>query len=294
MMRTRFALGAACVTILSVAMTCAALAQAIAVSPGAPVCPTGAAPMVDSSTVTVIIGSGTAWNRRTFTAPDLQRILFYADAIRSRFVPPPTLGAVPTLAESPLKAWGGEVSRHSAVGGKLVLVTKPNGRLREAFWQVLPLSAPFARAVYVAAITADTAHDFDGIPGGETGRVDDTLVVQLRTIDGDPTPAELPLMRARLASYVAESPSFATKKGGLFYPTNARNAGVENEGEMQVIVGSDGKAVMSSTQVTRIDWRDFVSTMRRAIAESVFQPAMSNGCAVPSVAIERFKFSVRR
>lgn len=153
----------------------------------------------------------------------------------TRFVPPPTRGAVPTLAESPLKAWG-----------------------------------------------------------GEAGRVDDTLVVQLRTIDGDPTPAELPLMRARLASYVAESPSFATKKGGLFYPTNAGRAGVENEGEIQVIVGSDGNAVMTSTQGTRVDWRDFVSAMRRSIAESVYQPAMSNGCAVPSVAIERFSFSVQR
>jgi hypothetical protein len=280
--------------VISVTVHSTALAQAIAVAHDAPVCSAGASPMVDSSTVTVIIGSGTAWNRRTFTAADQQRILYYADAIRSRFVPPPTLGAVPTLAESPIQAWGGEVSRHSAVGGKLVLVTKPNGRLREAFWQVLPLSAPFARAVYVAAIMADTAHDFDGIPGGETGRVDDTLVVQVRTITGELTPSELPLMRARLASYLAERPSYALKKGDLVYPTNAGNAGVENEGEMQVIVGSDGKAVMSSTQVTRIDWRDFVGTMRRAIAESVYQPAMSNGCAVPSVAIERFKFSVRR
>ena len=64
---------------------------------------------------------------------------------------------------------------------------------------LLPLSAPFARAVYLTAITADTAHDFDGIAGGETGRVDDTLEVQLRTINGEATPAELPMMRARLA-----------------------------------------------------------------------------------------------
>lgn len=273
---------------------CASRAQAIALAPGAAICPVGRAPIVDSTTVTVVISSGTAWNRRTYTDADRQRILFYADAMRARFTQPPSLGALPTLAESWLPAWGGAQSLHSAVGGKLVLVVKPNGRLREAFWQVLPLSAPFARAVYVAAITADTARDFDGIPAGESGRVDDSLVVQTRTIRGDPGPGDLPIMRARLASFVVQSPALVVKKGGLYYPMNAADAGVENEGEMQVIVGSDGKAVMSSTQVTRIDWRDFVTTMRRAVQESIYQPAMSNGCAVPAVTIERFKFSVQR
>jgi hypothetical protein len=271
----------------------AALAQAVAVSPGAPRCPEGQRPMIDSSVVTVVIGAGTAWNRRVFTDDDRKRTQFYADAIRQHFTPPASLGAAPTLAESQSTAWGGEYSRHSTVGGKLVLVVKPNGRLRDKFWQVQPLSAAFATAVMQATIAADTSRDFDGIPGAVSDRLDDTLVVQIRTIESDAQPNELPMMRAQLQSYIADTPAFVTKKGELYYPINAGDSGVENEGEMQVIVGSDGKAVMPSSQITRLDWRDFVSTMRRAIEGSTYQPAMSNGCAVPGVVIERFKFTMQ-
>jgi hypothetical protein len=272
----------------------AAGAQSNSTQPAAPICGAGQTPQIDTEVVTVVINPGTAWNRRKYTDADRGRILFYADAIRQRFVQPASLGVTPTLAEPLYEAWGGELSRHSAVGGKLVLVVKSNGRLREAFWQVLPLSAPFARALYAAAITADTARDFDNIPGGSGSHMDDTLVVQTRTVASDLPANALPLMRAQLTSYAMETQATTIKKGGLYYPINASDAGVENEGEMQVIVGSDGKAVMPWSQITRLDWRDFVSTMRRAVAESQFAPARSGGCAVPSVMIHSFKFSAQR
>ncbi len=277
-----------------VATAVCARAQGATMQPAVPICAAGQAPQIDTEVVTVVINPGTAWNRRTYTDADRGRILFYADAIRQRFVQPADLGVTPTLAEPLYEAWGGELSRHSAVGGKLVLVVKSNGRLREAFWQVVPLSAPFARALYAAAIAADTARDFEGIPGAAESHVDDTLVVQVRTVPGEPPSNALPLMRARLTSYVMDSPAVTIKEGTMYYPTNAEYARVENEGEMQVVVGSDGKAVMAWSQITRIDWRDFVTTMRRAIEGSLFAPARSGGCAVPSVMIHRFKFSVER
>ena len=290
-----------------VSKTCAAIALAsllamrlaaqapVAITPGAPVCPAGREPAIDSSVQTVAISAGTAWNRRTFTDADRKRILFYADAIRQRFVPPPSLGAVPTLAEVPLRAWGGTPTGHSAVDGKLVLVVKRNGRLREAFWQVLPFSREFSRAVFTAAIVADTSHDFDGIPEPEAGRVvDDTLVVQLRSVRDEPGDAELPLMRVQLVAYVPEAMPREVKRGPLTYPQNAAWSNVENEGEMQVLVGSDGRAVMNASQITRIDWRDFMNTMRYAVEKSVFAPATSNGCAVPALTVVRFKFALVR
>jgi hypothetical protein len=258
----------------------------------APICPDGRAPAVDSETVTVTVNPGTAWNRRQYTEAERTLILNYADAIRQRFVPPPSLGAVPILAEWPQMAWGGEPTRHSAVSGKLVLVVKPNGRLREAFWQVLPFSAPLASAFYKAAIAADTAHDFEGMPMTEPRAMDDTLVVQVRTTESPTEGKDLPLMRVRLATYVPEAPTRVLKQGDFYYPMNAGDAGVANEGEMQVLVGSDGKAIMPASQITRIEWRDFISTMRRAVEGSVYQPATSNGCAVPSIIIQPFTFSI--
>lgn len=276
--------------LLAAVVSSAAAAQAVAVSPLAPRCPEGREPRVDTSTVIVVVNAGTAWNRRMYTEADRMRILFYADAIRQRFVAPASLGVVPVLYESGLRAWGGETSPHSAVGGKLVLVVKSNGRIREVFWQVLPLSRAFSTAVYDAAIAA--ARDFDGMPGAEGARGDDTLVVQMRSVEAEPNTAELPLMRASLMRYIANSPVATLKQGSLYYPANAGDAGVTNEGEMQVIVGSDGRAVMAASQITRIDWRDFVNTMRGAVSKSTYQPATSNGCAVPAVSIERFSFTV--
>jgi len=271
-----------------------ARAQAPKADPLQPICPDGATPIVDSSVVPVVISPGTAWNRRIYTDAERQRILYYADAIRQHFVPPQSLGAVPLLVEANTRTWGGEPSLHSAVGGKLVLVVKSNGRLREAFWQVLPMSTSFARSLFAAAVVADTSHDFEGIPGAESQHGDDTLVVQTRITTSYRSQSDLPLMRANLAQYIPESGPQMIKKGGLYYPSNAQNIKAENDGEMQVIVGSTGRAIMTLSQITRIDYRDFVNTMRGAIESSVLQPARSGGCAVPSVMMYRFSFTIDR
>ncbi len=262
--------------------------------PTAPICPPGAAPRVYSDVFTVVIAPATHWNRHEYTTEEKSRILFHADAIRQHFVQPPALGDVPIVAESNIAAWGGAAIRHSAVGGKLVLVMKSNGHVRTSFWQLLPFSQPLAIALSNAVAAADVAKDFEGIPAAPGSRGDDTLVVQLYTRNDTPAANELPLMRAVLGQYIPERVLRVVKNGGLYYPDGAGYAGVENKGEIQVLVGSDGKPVMTSAQVTRIEWRDFLSTMRRAVEGTVYEPAMSGGCAVPAMMVHSFNFSIDR
>jgi hypothetical protein len=284
---------AVALALLTVGAAHAVLAQR-SDSPGTPICPAGASPAVEKRVYTVVAQSALGWAKRAYTDAERQRILFFADAIRQRFVAPSDLGARPILAESMQRGWGATDSPHSTVGGMLVLIVKSNGRIRDQFWQVMPFSAPFSQAVRAAVVAADTSKDFEGIPGHVNTRGDDTLVVQLRALRGDASAGELPLMRAELSSYDIQSLPSVTKPGQLYYPVNAGDQGVENQGEMQVLVGSNGRAVMQSSQVTRIDYRDFLSTMRRAIEGTEFEPPTSNGCKVPFIWVQRFNFSVIR
>ena len=266
----------------------------VTAAPLSPDCGAGQLPMVIEDDYPVVITAGTAWNRHEYTPQERTRILFHADAMRQHFAAPATLGTLPVLAEAPIPSWGGLRSPHSAVGGKIVLVMRADGHLRTTFWSVLPFSKTFAVAVTNAAIAADKAGDFLGIPRPDGMRGDDTLVVQVLTAIEAPTPEQLPLMRARLSTYVMEEQARVVKPGGMYYPDGAAYSGIENKGEMLVLVGSDGKPIMSATQVTRIEWRDFLSTMTRAIEGTQYSPARSGGCAVPSLAIHTFNFAMDR
>ena len=221
-------------------------------------------------------------------------MLFHADAIRQHFVAPVTLGRVPLLAESPDAGWGGARSDHSAVGGKLVLVLRPNGRLRETYWQLLPASERFAFAIALAVQAADSAGEFATIPPRGNAGGWDTVVVQLRSTIAPPAADELSLMRVRLPRYVSDVPARRTSESPLFFPMHSDGGMVENEGEMVVVVGNDGRADMSRTQVTRIEAPNFLGLMQRLVAAATYEPAVSGGCLVPSVVIERFKLSSDR
>ncbi len=271
-------------------------AQAVPAEPLAltPICAPGAVPALDSTSATVAISAAVAWNSHLFTPADRARMQFHADAIRQHFTPPRSLGTLAVLAESPDGGWGGARSDHSAVAGKLVLVLKPNGRLRDAFWQLLPSSSTFAAAVFLAARAADAAHEFETIPGDRIQRSDDTVVVQVRSTVAPPLADELPLMRVRIARYLATVQAERTSSSPLFFPMHSDDGMVENEGEMLVIVGTDGRAVMSASQVTRVEVPSFLRLMQRAVASSTYEPAVSGGCLVPSVVIERFKLSSDR
>lgn len=271
-----------------------ACGQAMERSQFAPVCPSGAEPVVTTQTYTVALTAGTAWNRHVYSPEERMRILYHADAIREHFKQPADLGAVPTLGDLQQAAWGGELSPHAAVAGKLVLVMRPNGRMKTLFWQVIPLSKALGVAINNAAIAADSARAFEGIIAAGETRGDDTLVVQVRSLLNEPTSKDLPLMRAQLQSYMVLSQARVKKEGGLYYPVNAGDSRVENKGEIEVIVGSDGLPVLPTMQITRIEFRDFISTMRRAIEGTTYEPARSGYCAVPSVIRHTFDFSIRR
>jgi hypothetical protein len=249
-------------------------------NPYAPICPAGSRANVDSLDAYVTIGAGTAFNEHTYSPAARKNILFYADAIRQRFVPPSSLGAVPLLAEVPMTSWGGYESQHSAVGARLVIVVKGNGRLRDKYWQLAPQSRPLANALVAAVVAADTSHDFEGVPRALESDGDDTVVVQIRAVDR-PGSNDLPMMRVRLATIVPDTPALRTKKGGLFYPSNAGNAGLEALAEVEYHVGADGKVIMPSVQFTRLNWRDFVRPVEGALRASEYAPASSGGCAIP-------------
>lgn len=198
-----------------------AVAQSTEIPDGSPICPPGSAPIVDSAEYSVVISAGTAWNRHGYSESERQRISYHADAIRQRFVSPATLGTVPVIGERNLRSWGGALSAHSAVSEKLVLVIKPNGRLKTTCWQGMPFSTAFAAALQVAVTTADTALEFQAMPLRETGSREDTLVVQIRSLVGMPEATDMPLMRVRLARFVLDAGPAVVRYGAYQYPPSA-------------------------------------------------------------------------
>ena len=271
-----------------------AVAQSAEIPHGLPICPPGSAPIVDSAEYSVVISPGTAWNRHEYSESERQRISYHADAIRQRFVPPATLGSVPVIGERNLRSWGGAPSAHSAVSGKFVLVIKPNGRLKTTFWQVLPFSTTCAAALQVAVIAADTALEFQAMPLRETGSGEDTLVVQLRSLVGMSEATDMPLMRVRLARFVLDAGPAVVRYGAYQYPPSAWREYIDNRGEVQVFVGSNGRAVMAATQITRSEWRVFLRAMQQAVRGNVYAPARSGGCAVPALTVQPFVFTRAR
>lgn len=266
-------------------------AQVPQVSPLLPGCPAGRTPLVDTTQVLVVLEPAKVFLDSAYTDAQRLQISFYADAIARHFVPPPTLGDIPTLVDLPAYyADGEDDGSRSVLGGRLVLIVKRNGRVTLA-WEYFPLATPLAQAVVRAAQVADSAGDFDGIMRPEDKRTDDTLAIDVRSrLEGDA--AQFPLMRARVSGYRGETLAMVSKAGRLEYPSSAGRARVGTRGEVRFVVGTDGRAVAAYTQVTRAGWRDFVLPMTKAIAGTEFVPATSGGCKVPALARQRFSFII--
>lgn len=270
----------------------AAAAQSTGHNPAAPVCAEGSQPETRSETVVLEITAGVKWKERHFTDAGQRTILYYADAIRKHFTPPSSLGAIPTVAEMDRTDPGDVEGASSILGGRLVLIARPNGRVREMFWEELPMATPVARAVFAAAAAADSAHEFEGMPRiGDAG--DDTIVVRIQA-RRDADDAVLPLMRATVSSYIADQAPQVLKAANLVFPTSAGRAGVGSPGRARFVIGSDGKAIMSTLQITRVDWRDFIPAMTKWVERTTFSAAMSRGCAVPALVAQEFGFTVNR
>ncbi len=259
-----------------------------------PTCPPGKSPLVDTSQVVVVLEPATSFLDSAYTDAQRHQISFYADAIARRFVPPETLGSIPTLVDLPAYYRDGDDDgSRSLLSGRLIIVVKRDGKVRTIAWEYFPLATTLARAVAAAAQDADSAGDFEGIMRPDDKRSDDTLAIDVRSRrEGDPAP--FPLMRVRLTGYRGQTLAMTAKPGRMEYPASAARQRVGTDGEVRFVVGTDGHAVPQYTLVTRAGWRDFVEPMRKAILASTFIPATSGGCQVPALVRQRFSFTVPR
>ena len=257
----------------------------------APRCPAGQRPVRAEEEHVIGVRAATAWNRHVYTAEERERVGRHAEALRRHFVAPKTLGDVPILAEAWIPVYGGAPTLHSAVGGRLVLITAPSGALRTTFWQLPPFSESFATSVVRAAEAAGKAGAFRDIPRVEGSTFNDTLVVQVRSIADAVGPDEFALMRARLPRYEMTAPPREVEKGRFVRPTNVMYAPGENYGEMVVLVGSGGQVVHAGSHVSRVERPGFSETMRRYIETASYVPARSGKCSVPALYLHAFDFA---
>ncbi len=268
-------------------------AQALRVDPLLPSCPAGRTPMIDTTQVVVVLEPAKAFLDSAYSDAQRMQISYYADAIARRFVPPESLGEIPTLVDLPAYyADGEDDGSRSILAGRLVLIVTRKGRITLA-WEYYPLASPLARAVVRAAQLADSAGDFEGIMRPAEKSADDTLAIDVRSRLEGGTP-QFPLMRARVPGYRGETLAMVFKAGRLEYPESAGRQRVGTRGEVRFVVGTDGRAVAAYTQVTRAGWRDFIQPMRKAIIGTEFIPATSGGCKVPALARQRFSFTISR
>ena len=269
-------------------------AQAATVDPLLPICPAGMSPRVDTTQVVVVLEPARAFLDSAYTDAQRQQIAFYADGIARHFVPPASLGDIPTLVDLPAYyREGSDDGSRSVLTGRLVLIIRRDGTVKNVAWEYVPLARPLALAVERAAQAADSAGEFDGIMRADETVPEDTLAIDVRSrLEGQPV--QFPLMRVRLPGYRGETLATVVQWGRLEYPRSAWQQHVGTKGEVRFAVGTDGRAVPALIQVTRAGWRDFVMPMRKAIAQTTFTPATSGGCKVPALARQRFDFSIPR
>ncbi len=273
------------------ALPVAAAAQADQVSALAPQCPTGAVARVDTSEVLVGLWPSAAWKDEKYNAAQQRRIRYYADAIRLHFTTPASLGELPLLSERLADGKSRDDGSRSVIGGSLALIVRPDGRLDKLAWERVPLSVLLANAITQAAMVADSSGDFDGIPRERNAL--DTLSITIDSRTRDLPDGAVALMRARITGYVVDRLPARLAQVTPEYPAQAKANFAGNKATVQFIIGTDGRAVMSSFQVTRTDWADFEAPMRSAIASGTYRPAESGGCAVPWLASHPFEFKFR-
>ena len=256
----------------------------------APACPDTAKVLVDTSVVTIGLAAPKKWRERTLTAAQQTRVRYAADAIRQQFAPPPGLGALPMLGESSWDNARPDIGDRVAVTGVLVLVTTPEGRLRVHAWDRPPLSKPLADAVLRAVLAADTAGGYMGLPGA-SATTDDTLAIAIESRK-DAEIVALPLMRAELRSYVVTEPAMVTRQAKVDYPPMARRLGIQGEGLVGFVLGSDGRPDPGSIITLRSDWEEVAEVMAKAVAGNAYRAARSGRCTVPVYVAQPFSFSI--
>ena len=79
----------------------------------------------------------------------------------------------------------------------------------------------------------------------------------------------------------------------LRYPDMLQNMGVEGEVTATFVIGVDGKPVGDVVLIRGMTDRGFVDPVLKAIRHLVYEPAVTEGCPVPFLALQPFEFRLR-
>jgi hypothetical protein len=277
--------------VLTAAIAAPAAGQSDQLPALAPQCPAGAAPVMDTSTVTVALWPAAKWKDKKYSDAQQLRMRYYADGIRGQFVAPRSLGELPILGEVEERKRKSDDGSRSVVRAGIVLVVTPEGRTKTVAWEQVPLSVPLAAALANAVRAADSLGAFDGIP--REPEAGDTLLLTLDSRRNELPRGAVPLLRAQVTGYVVERGPLVSTLPTPEFPESARRNFARNKGVVAFIVGTGGRAYMPSFQLTRNDWADFEPPIRAAIAAAEFVPARSGGCRVPQLGVQPFDFNQR-
>jgi TonB family protein len=117
-------------------------------------------------------------------------------------------------------------------------------------------------------------------------------------VDAGSSPAEKPIVQSAEQPYFefqVEQPVVPTKASASpRYPEALRQAKIEGEVLVQFIVNPDGKADMESFKVLKTTHDLFTKSVRNALPQMTFKPALVGGQPVRQLVQEPFTFSMAR
>lgn len=259
-------------------------------------------PAHDSVHVIVTAIAKVVWSEddpRTLPAEFLPYIV---EAVRSHFTPPTRLdlaaisGGMPKppsewCDETPPRAPEPGPSRSTpllAVDAYFTLSLK--GAPRDVVIGRASMNDALVERV-AAAIAAITPADYGLLPPHADG-VRVHLHVAPAPFD---TPTEQPFFAAWLPIYqVQHDPSVRHPVVQPEYPSNARALGIGDSVVTSFAIGADGHAIPGTIDILSAHYRDFEEAVVPAILHNSYDPAVAEGCAVPSTVRQVFTFTIRR
>jgi TonB family protein len=132
-------------------------------------------------------------------------------------------------------------------------------------------------------------------------RVDDVTIGQVLTAETpqvvrSDSQSTVPLFAFRTALRKVTQLSEQVPGTGLQlqYPYNLRQANIEGEVRTAFVIGADGLAEPASVQISRATHLDFAKAVVEALSSMKFVPTQVEGCAVRSLVVQPFTFSLIR
>lgn len=168
-----------------------------------------------------------------------------------------------------------------------------NGRLKDRRIDVRTVSYELNDAITAAILKADSAGAFP-TPSAFLAQRDNRITLRLVDLEHAGVTA-FPLMAITLPMVRAESNVKILRFPDPQYPRNALAARVEEEVEVNYVVGVDGTVDNSAPfQLLRVLYRPFAEAVVVALKGGRYVPARLAGCPVPMLARQGFGFKLRR